>query len=61
MFCVVFCFKIPKAGGNAVRIVMSQCFKMVEASDLGAGFDTEPVSYQVILILCRLLFLECHV
>lgn len=37
-----FFWQIPKAGGNAVRIVMSQCFKMVEASDLGAGFDTEP-------------------
>lgn len=32
---------IPKSGGNAVKKVMSQCFNMVEASDMGMGYDHE--------------------
>lgn len=34
-----FFWLIPKSGGNVIRAALESCERLVEASDLGAGFD----------------------
>ena len=36
---VPFFWLIPKSGGNVIRAALESCERLVEASDLGAGFD----------------------